>query len=105
MKIVDIALIFQMIFFVCGKFYNLDLLKDILRNVILPLLILYERWKQNENNIDAVNNPRNDETLTLRENRENIVDEGNKIRNNPQNSSAQNSGENKKIENKYIKKN
>lgn len=54
MKVVDIALIFQILFFFLGKLYNLNLLLEIWTNTVLPLLIIYERYIQNKDSTENV---------------------------------------------------
>ena len=71
----DFALILQIIIFILNKFYNFKLLLEIWKNLIIPLLIIHEKYEQNASNLP------NTQANVLKENTERISDERSDLRN------------------------
>ena len=89
MKLVDIALILQIFFFLVKNYINLNSWFEIWVNVILPFLILYERYRQNKDiRKNAADNQKNVEISSSKKIPETIFDERNNLKNNSSNSSA-----------------
>ena len=95
MKVVDIALISQILFFFLGKLYNLNLLLEIWTNKVLPFLIIYERYIQNKDSTENVpENGNNAEKPSLTRITQTIFNERSELKNTSSNSPEQNSNEN-----------